>query len=117
MREPVTMATSPKLMMSRLGIVSSFVRYLIIIMLVVATSLILLQEEVEDQILNIYRLNSERINDESSPVLHRDKHASFLRKGLIGLSDAYEVYKVPRLICHGVLRNGKKFYGEISDSL
>ena len=46
---------------------------------------------MEDHILSIYRLSSDKINDESSPVLHRDKHASFLRKGLAGLSGAYEV--------------------------
>ena len=50
------------------------------------------QDEIEDQILTIYRITNEKDGaNPASPLLLREKHGLFLRKGLFGLSNAYGV--------------------------
>jgi len=49
---------------------------------------------VEEQILSLYKVFSQKWMKEQNsenPILQRDKHSAFLRRGLSQLSDAYEV--------------------------
>lgn len=55
------------------------------------------QNEVESGILGIYQAFAEKTGSsrcKQMPILLREKHGSFLRRGLTRLSDAYEVRKL-----------------------
>ncbi|CAG7681825.1 unnamed protein product [Allacma fusca] len=66
------------------------------------------QEEVEEHILNIYSAVSEQSGKSPENLIHvnREKHAIFLRKGLSGLSDAYESLDASRpWLCYWILHS------------
>jgi len=63
------------------------------------------QDEVEEQILELYRMFSEKTHKDSDvPILAKEKHSTYLRRGLSQLSDSYEALDASRpWLCYWIL--------------
>lgn len=59
------------------------------------------QDEVEEQILDLYRLFCEKHRtNPNTPVLTKDKHSSYLRRGLYKFSNNFEVSRKCNVMCY-----------------
>ncbi|GAB6021771.1 hypothetical protein CHUAL_004349 [Chamberlinius hualienensis] len=78
-----------------------------------------LQVQVESSVDDLYKFFRNKISiDPESPLLRRESHAAFLRKGLIHLSDAYECLDASRpWLCYWILHSLSLLGEAVSDTV